>query len=295
MPIGTTEAESVSLGGKLYLFGGFDVWKACCTPTTRAWVYDPVADTWTALPPMPTHGIDHAGIDTDGVRYIYYAGGYPADAAGTGQTFGTTAAWRYDVVTGTYSALPSLPQARSAGALAYVSGKLYYVSGSNEARTVDAPDVWMLDVANGAMSWVSRAPMPDPRNHLGWNVIGGKIYVVGGQHFSDSTKAQAELDRYDPATNAWTTLAPLPVARSHLMDSTFVLNGRLVVAGGWTASAKTDAVTAYDPATNTWQAMTSLPEPRTSTTVRSIGNRYVFVDGSAGSSNATGWIAAPVS
>jgi N-acetylneuraminic acid mutarotase len=294
MPIGTTEAQSVVLGGRLYVLGGFDVWKPCCTPTNRAWSYDRSTNTWTALPAMPVHGISHAGIDSDGSRYVYYAGGYAADAAATNQVYGTTDAWRFDTSTGTYTRLPSLPQPMAAGGLAYVAGRLYYFGGANLPRTQDSPAVWMLDVAGGASGWVRRADLPDPRNHLGWAVIGGRIYAVGGQHLNDSTKAQAELDRYDPATDTWTRLAPLPVARSHVMDSTFVVGGRLVVAGGWTTSSVSAAVTAYDPGSNTWQSWSDLPQARTSATAKAFSDgSFAYCCGSAGSSNADGWLIAP--
>jgi N-acetylneuraminic acid mutarotase len=294
MPIGTTEAESIVVNDKLYLFGGFDVIHACCTPTDRAWVYDPVTNTWTALPSMPAQGTSHAGIGTDGVRYIYYAGGYAADPAGIDHVSATALAWRYDIDTGTYTALPPLPAERTAGGMAWVSGSLYYFGGNGLDRTVDSPDVWMLDVANGGTSWVSRANLPNPRDHIGWGVIDGKIYAVGGEYSTDANKAQSELDRYDPASDSWTVLAPLPVARSHDMDSTFLLSGQLVVAGGWTSTAVTGAVTAYNPATNTWRTLTDLPEPRTSATAKSLSDgRYLYCCGSASTSTSTGWMATP--
>jgi N-acetylneuraminic acid mutarotase len=294
VPIGTNEAQSVVVGDKLYLFGGFDTLKQTFTPTDRGWSYNATTNTWTALPTMPVRGITHAGIATDGTGTIFYAGGSPSDASGTGQVFGTTDAFRFDIASGTYTRLPSLPVARMAGGLAYVSGRLYYLGGNDLTRTHDSGDVWMLDVAAGATSWVSRAPMPDPRNHLGWGVIDGKVYAVGGQHLDQSWTAQGELDRYDPATDSWTTLAPLPTARGHLMDSTFVLDGHLVAAGGWTTGQVSSAVEAYDTASNSWAEWTPLPEARTSTTVKALsGGRIVFCCGSAGTSNATAWIAVP--
>jgi N-acetylneuraminic acid mutarotase len=294
VPIGTNEAQSVVVNDKLYLFGGFDVTKSTYTPTSRGWVYDPAGNTWTALPAMPVNGITHAGIATDGVRYIYYAGGNASADNATQQIFGSTDAFRYDTVSQAYTRLPSLPAPRSAGALAYVSGRLFYIGGNNLDRTVDPPDVWMLDVAGGATSWVSRAALPNPRNHLGWAVINGLIYVVGGQYFDRSDLAQADLDRYDPVADRWTVLAAMPFARSHVMDSTFVLDGMLVVAGGWTKTSVSAAVLAYDPESGAWTTWPDLPEARTSATAKSLsGGRFMFCCGSAGTSSSTGWMALP--
>ena len=86
----------------------------------------------------------------------------------------------------------------------------------------------------------------------------------------------------------------MPLPRGHVMDSTFVLNGDLVVAGGWTTTNVSAAVLAYDPVANTWASWPNLPEARTSTTVKGIsGGRFLFCCGSAGTSASTGWIANP--
>ena len=295
MPIGTTEADSVVVNGKLYVFGGFDVLAPRQDPTSRAWVYDPATNVWTSLPPMPTHGISHAGIDSDGSRYIYYAGGFNFDTTLKAQLKGYPAVWRYDIQTATYSAMPPLPLNRASGGLSYIDGKIYYFGGSeNYMVTPDHGEMWSLDVAHGATTWVQLATMPNPRNHFGWVTIDGKIYVAGGQHQEDSYTAQSELDRYDPATNKWTTLAPMLAPRSHMLDSSFVINGHFIVATGWTVTAVSSAVTAYDPATNTWQSMTSVPIARTSATGRAVsGGRYVICCGSAGGSTSAGWMANP--
>ena len=294
VPIGTNEAQSIVLGDKLYLFGGFDITKTTYTPTSRAWRYDPDTNHWTGLPAMPVNGITHAGIATDGSRYIYYAGGSASSDNATQQVFGTVDAWRYDTVDGTYTQLPDMPQARSAGGLGYVDGKLYYFGGNNLTRTQDGSETWMLDVAGGATSWVDEAPLPDPRNHVGFATMNGQIYAVGGQYGSDSRTAQGALDRYDPASNTWTVLPDMPLPRGHVMDSTFVLDGDLVVAGGWTTTNVSAAVLAYDPVARTWASWPNLPQARTSTTVKGIsGGRFVFCCGSAGTSAATGWIANP--
>ncbi|MDX6230173.1 MAG: hypothetical protein QOI76_3563 [Frankiales bacterium] len=295
LPIGTTEANSVTVNDKVYLFGGFDVLQPVLNPTTRAWVYDPVTNIWSSLPPVPAMGIDHAGIDTDGSRYIYYAGGFRYDTTGAARLQGTELVWRYDTQTGTYSPMPPLPVRRASGGLSYIGGTLYYFAGSTDYQgTPDAGETFSLDVAGGATAWVQRATMPNPRNHIGWVTIDGKIYVAGGQYFEKSYFAQSELDRYDPATDTWTTLAPMPFARSHMLDSSMVIDGRFVVASGWTTTAQTAAVTAYDPVTDTWSSMTDLPLARTSATARALsGGRFVYCCGSAGISTSSGWMATP--
>lgn len=174
--------------------------------------------------------------------------------------------------------------------------RLYYIGGTNSARTVDEPDVWTRDTARTAAGWTRRAPLPNPRNQMGWGVVAGRADVVGGMHLTVASSAQADLERYDPATDTWVRLAPLPVARDHVMDSTFVdASGRLVVVGGWGRAGITGRVDAYSPAVNRWTALTPLPMARTSSTARGFADgHFVDTDGSAYSTSpAAGWLARP--
>src|SRR4051794_33595523 len=156
-PYRNSEAQGLALGGKLYSFGGFDSTKACCTPTARAYRLDP-ASGWTRLGDMPVQngtgrgGVTHAGMATDGT-YVYWAGGYTSNAAGTGQIYGTKEVWRYDFAANAYSRLPDLPLTRAAGQLVYVSGQLHYFGGTNLARTADVGEHWALDLSNVAAGW----------------------------------------------------------------------------------------------------------------------------------------------
>jgi non-specific serine/threonine protein kinase len=91
------------------------------------------------------------------------------------------------------------------------------------------------------------------RNHVAGVVLDGRFYVLGGRPpFSIAT-----AERYDPATNTWTTLAPLNTPRSGF--PAVAVGGRVVVFGGEGAGI-IPSTEAYDPATNTW---TPLPDMRT--------------------------------
>ncbi|PYE55746.1 NPCBM/NEW2 domain-containing protein [Deinococcus yavapaiensis] len=291
LPFSVFEAQGRVVNGKLYTFGGFDSQKACCTPTNRSYVYDPTANTWTALASMPDRGATHAGMTTDGTN-VYYAGGYVADDSWTGQVFGSRAVWRYNVASNTYTRLPDLPVERAAGALEYLNGKLHYFGGTNLARTQDTAEHFVLDLTSGATSWTAAAPLPNPRNHLGSAVLGGRIYAIGGQRgHDDRLVTEAYVHAYDPNTNTWTQRASLPRGRSHITSLTFVLDGKILVVGGETSHLAAIAdVTAYDPATNTWTEYTPLPSARLSAVGGVIGQGFVVT---GGSTDGTGWRATP--
>lgn len=287
----STEAQGVVVGSTVYVFGGFDPRKGCCTPTDRAFAYDIPTSTWRALTTVPDRGMTHAGVATDG-RYVYLAGGYTANASWTGQIFGSRAVHRYDTVTGAWSRLPDFPYPRSAGGLVWLDGRLHHVGGTNLARTQDQPQHLVLDVAGGATSWTVKAPLPDPRNHLGAVALDGTIYVIGGQRGHDGgSQMRGTVHAYDPQTDTWTERAPLATPRSHITSSTFVLDGRIVVAGGQRQGlAAVAEVSVFDPATNTWSSVTPLPAARMSGVAgASASGSWLYVGGSSDN----GWTATP--
>ncbi|MBC8160025.1 MAG: hypothetical protein H7Z42_02310 [Roseiflexaceae bacterium] len=288
-PQGNSEAQSAVVGGKLYSFSGF---APCCTPTRRAYVYDPAINKWTRIADMPW-GVTHAGITTDGTN-IYYAGGYRETDDGRGQMFGTREVWRYNVATDTYTPMPKLPIERAAGVLALVGRNLHYFGGTNKARTVDVGDHYVLSL-DGGTAWTIAAPLPNPRHHMGGVVLDGQIYAIGGQHKHDGGLVpQNSVHRYDPATNVWTELASLAIPRNHITNSTVVYGGRVIVFGGQRQGRNNDAldnVSAYDPQTNTWAELTPLPKPLHSAIAAEINGVFYFSTGgpSAGYKGVPGW------
>lgn len=279
-PYKVSEAQGEVVGGRLYSFGGFDDLKACCTPTDRAYVYDPAVNRWSPIRNMPNKGATHAGMTTDGSS-IFYAGGYIANAAWTAQVFGTRAAWRYDVARDTYAGLPDLPAERAGGQLEYLDGKLHYFGGTNKARTLDVGDHYVLDVAAGATAWTTAAPMPNPRHHLGSAVLDGKVYAVGGQHRHDGNLVtQASVHAYDPGSNTWTEVQSLPGGRGHISNATFALDGRIIAVVGELAHGRyTNQVVAYDPGANSWTQLTQFPVARSSGVGGPLDHGFLYSGG----------------
>ncbi len=262
--------------GKLYLFGGYNG-DPNFTPTRRVDAYDPITNSWTSRAALPT-GLSHAGVAVDGDN-IYFAGGYP-EKAGGGQTFATDAVWKYNTTTNTYSALPSLPSARGGGALAIAGTTLHFFGGADAGRN-DAATHWTLSLSGGT-SWGVAPSMPAPRNHLGGAGLNGRVYAVGGQAEQDASAVLSnQVYVFDPVTGVWTTVAPMPVATSHINASTFAMGRRLIVAGGDIAHTQsTNAVYAYDPSTNAWVALTSLPGGRIAGVADDFNGNLYFTTGS---------------
>jgi N-acetylneuraminic acid mutarotase len=295
-PYTVSESQGEVVNGKLYTFGGFDAKKTTFTPTSRAYVFDPIANTWTSIAPMPPMngtaygGVTHAGFTTDGTD-IYFAGGYTSNANGTGQKFGTKEVWKYIVAENRYVRLPDLPIVISAGQLEYLSGRLHHISGNNAARTIDLGDQYVLNLDSLNVGWKTLAPLPNPRQHSGSVVFENKIYYIGGQKGHDEhLVTQKDVHCYDPVTNSWTKVADLPVpagvnGRGHISSSAIVFGKYIMVLGGETVhgSGRTNMVSAYTPSTNTWKNVTPLPQNRYSGVAANLNGVIYYTGGSTSS------------
>jgi N-acetylneuraminic acid mutarotase len=278
-PYSVTEAQGEVVDGVLYSFGGFDSTKPCCTPTDRAYKYVP-GSGWSRIANLPTKGVTHAGMTTDGTN-VFYAGGYIANADWTGQIFGTKAVWRYNVAANTYTALPGLPVERAGGQLEHLNGWLHFFGGTNKARTTDVTDHWALNLSNPAAGWQQRASLSNGRHHMGSAVLNGRIYAIGGQHRHDAQlMTQGTVESYDPGTDRWTPRAGIPRPRGHISSTTFVLAGRIVVAGGEISHGSRIAdVNAYDPGCNCWASLTPLPSAKASGVAGPLGDGFLYTGG----------------
>jgi hypothetical protein len=288
-PLALAEAQGAAANGKLYVMGGYYKTLPSYQGTTRANVYDPATNTWSAIADMP-RPITHAGVAAIGSN-IWIAGGYPTLPNGQ-QQFATTDVSIYNTLTNTWSAGPSLPAARGAGVMVAVGSTLRFISGVDSKR-VDQTEHWVLDTNNLAAGWTNAASLPEGRNHVAAVVLNNTIYVVGGQlGTNDATGPKSDVFAYHPSTNAWTSVASLPKKRSHITDSTFVWNGKIVVAGGVSTGDHPLAdVNIYDPATNAWSTLAALPAPRHSPVVQYAGGKFIATTGyGAGNLQDTTWV-----
>jgi N-acetylneuraminic acid mutarotase len=135
-------------------------------------VYDPAADRWTRLAPMPTPR-NHLGAAAIGGKIHAVGGRVPGDMELTTHEI-------YDPATGTWSAGPDLPTGRSGIAVVAHDGRLYVFGGETVRRfrrkTFDEAE--RFDPGSGR--WASLAPMPTARHGLGAAPFGDAIHVISG-------------------------------------------------------------------------------------------------------------------
>ncbi|KNA23759.1 hypothetical protein SOVF_022230 [Spinacia oleracea] len=117
--------------------------------------------------------------------------------------------------------------------------------------------------------WITLPVFPSKIRHLahfGAVSTGGKLYVLGGGSEAvdpstgdqDGSFATNEVWSYDPVMRKWAQCAPMLVPRA--MFACCVLDGKIVVAGGFTICRKSIAhAEVYDPEKDTWVSIPDLP------------------------------------
>lgn len=285
-PIGRSEGQGAAVGSRLYVFGGF---YTGTTTTARSDVYDTATDRWTRLPDLPEE-LTHSAAVADGA-IIWLIGGYVDDHPGPA----TRRVWKFNTVNQTWSRGPQLPAPRGAGAASILGRELHFFGGTNRVAgstaDPDQGDHWVLNL-DGGSSWAARSPLPNPRNHLAGASVDGRIYAIGGQHNeNESSGLQADVHRFDPATNAWTKVASLPKARSHIVS--VVRDGQVLVLGGTNpGNTASSDVAAFDPAANLWSRLPSLPGGRKTPVAALVADTVFLTGGSHATSTYAGRFAA---
>ena len=96
---------------------------------------------------------------------------------------------------------------------------------------------------------------------------------------SRSSANNNHLQRFDPATNTWTQLTPLPVANSD-MGAVYV-DGQIVTFGGENAFSVFSTVRAYNVVTKTWSVLPSMAQARHGMGAAVVGNSIYAIDGAS--------------
>ncbi len=242
MPVPTHLAAATGYRGKIYVFGG-GVQQVSGGPnqfpTNNAWEYDPAADSWRALAPMPTARLASVACEVGGK--IYVIGGASVHPGAKLASLSEDVPHRsldlneaYDPATNRWESHSPMPTARNRAAAGVVDGKIYVIGGRLGAVSVEAGSstdvVEVFDPASD--SWgAAGLRMPTARSSMGWATFNNRIYIVGGEvidaHMFATVRA---FEVYDPATNQWNTLPTLSVARQGVAAA--AIGNRIYVIGG---------------------------------------------------------------
>ena len=234
-------------GGKIYVFGGAVQRQAGgpnYVPVNNAWEYDPVADSWKALAPMPSKRIAASAVAVGGKIYVMGgAGNYPKneDQPLNGNTPHRVLDLNqvYDPATNTWATRQTMPTPRSHLFAAAVNGKIYLIGGrlGSMAISTGSPTDIVEEYDPATDKWgYLKSRMPTPRDSGVAAAYQGKIYVLGGQQITAlNNSVSRAMEVYDPAANEWTSMANMPLARHGIVGG--VIGNRMFIGGGHITAA----------------------------------------------------------
>lgn len=234
----------VFASGFLFALGGFSAdrdgaWRM----RADLWRIDSLDEaSWRPRAPLPVPQAESVAASLDG--FIHVAGGRsPAMSRNRewSDHIDTEKHFAYDPRENRWNERRPLPTARNSAAGAVVDGFLYVLGG----RTVSGGNLPDCHVYDGfADRWQPIAPIPKsaqagaPRGQAGnaaavWN---GKIYMMGGEWFSGDGGVYADVFEYDPRTDKWRAVAPMPRPR-HGLGAVALADGIYVCGGASGPSA----------------------------------------------------------
>jgi len=226
---------------------------------SKVMAYNTATNTWSLKAPLPRalHSTNGAAVING---KIYVSGGFTDFHPSAYYPSQSSALYRYDPRTNTWSQLRDMPDIGTRGVTGVINGKLYVVTTCYEDfvgyyDTCDPARFFRYNPATDR--WVT---LPRPHNSYEYGtggVLDGKFYVTAG----------LSLEMYDPATNQWTVKAP-PPSPTHWGAAGAVQYAKLYVFGGFSgwnpdgtrAAAGTTSI--YHPATDTWTAGPPMPYPQ---------------------------------
>lgn len=231
------------------------------------------AAQWVDRAPLPERRTE-VSATTDGT-FIYLAGGF-GPPEGAGRASAPRTLWRYDPGADRWTDLTQIPEGVNHAPFQYYDGRLYILGGFREATFEPIGSVRIYDLASG--EWTEGSPMPTARGASGWAVLDGRIHILGGNaaedaQLDDHPDIEVTGDRsvnvheaYDPASDSWTTLAPMPTPRNHLGATS--LEGRIYALLGRSDGDFTMTThEIYDAEADAWSTGPAVPTGRSGVAV----------------------------
>ncbi|MCS6825234.1 MAG: hypothetical protein NZ553_01335, partial [Caldilinea sp.] len=217
--------------------------------------FDPTANIWRTMPSMQFARKSHsATLLADGSVFVV-GGEEGVRAAVRGDTdnasrsaerfLPTTKRWQV-------TAAPAAPRVDHTATL-LPDGRVLVVGGVGAGITTftaaeaydPVSDAWMT---MGAMQHLraghTATPLPD-----------GTVLVVGGYDPTDeSFTIFASAERFHPATNTWSPVAPMTTPRQHHV-AVLLPSGEVLIVGGENRDGLVASAELYDPASDRWRTL----------------------------------------
>ena len=226
-------------------------------------IYNPLTNTWTKGPDMPTPRMSFVAGAVNGK--IYVLGGLThVDRRGKVIARSVREVEVFDPAANIWTKNADTQTTRNNLAGAVLNGKVYLMGGSPNVAGNDLKSTDVYDPA--ADTWTKGPDMIQQRGIFPTaSALNGKIYVTGGaakQEGGGGFKEVQITEEFDPAANVWTKKADMPTGRNEITPTSAAVGGKMYVIGGWGGNQLLAAVEAYDPATNSWETKRKMPTDR---------------------------------
>jgi N-acetylneuraminic acid mutarotase len=233
LPMELHHAMSAWVDGVLYLIGGEFQGAGTGLPSismNTVFALDPAVGEWVARAAMPRGRSGGGAAVVDGK--IYVAGGRPPQ----GNDFAV-----YDPRADTWTVLPDVPTDRNHVSVAAIDG-IVYVAGGRHGGSYQSERTAAMEAYDPRTNqWSTRAPLPAPQAGSATAVVNGCMFVIGGEgEYGDVRGLSVANLAYDPRTDSWITLAPMPTPTHGLVGGA-VVNGRIHLPGGSVAQGTATA------------------------------------------------------
>jgi N-acetylneuraminic acid mutarotase len=253
MPEGRSGGAAGLIENKL-VYGGGTTWRN----GAKVWLnetlfYDFEHDTWSSGPPLPEPIAYGACLAKDGSLEIL---------GGTNESGPSRKCWRLKAGEPAWTESGGLPADGVFAKAVLLRGRVYLFGGSPSATDLShlSDSVFQRDESG---KWTRISEMPQGRVAIpAAAVAGDEIYLFGGFSAAASGGALNRRDayRFDPQTNRWRALRPLPAAVRGL-SAVSVDRRHILLAGGYTDSGFSAAAYLYDIEDGQYRPATSLPLP----------------------------------
>ena len=282
LPVPVYGPNVASDGVSAYVIGGYnDLANQDITLSVR---YDPVANTWTPLAPVP-HAVTHASAVYSPINNKLYVFG--GEKVSTKQIYSSTLI--YNISSNTWTTGASMPDVRAFMAEGYYNGNIYLVGGySTENIDPAFAQTWVYNVNTN--TWTTKASMPEVLGGAASAVVNGHLYVIGGR--DKSSFARAQTYDYNITLDSWSVGLNIPYGVN--VPGAAVVGGKIWVIGGGTpflglegsssshgnnAPGSIATTMIYDPFANSWVNGPALNIPRSFIGATSIGNLALAIGG----------------
>jgi len=252
------------INDKIYIFGGYEDGSL----TSKVKEYDPAADTWTLMDPMPNGAHKGASAVVSGGKAIVFDGAF------------STATLEFDPsqpLESQWTTLEAMPDDRYGAAAVYyddtanmffsgIGPELAFVIGGNDTSDLPVDTTLIFDVTN--KTWTSFYAfdlLPIPLGMATAALVDDTIFLAGGMNINgEAVHNTLSVDLSQSPLLAWQTSVAMPTARYG--HGCAVVNGLIYCVGGHvldgSSLAVTGAVEVFDAKAGRWTKRPALEEGR---------------------------------